>query len=404
MATTWYPHNQSEKPRTWLLTNGETVTEPRLEMTATGLKVRVAGTSISAYTKDMDSLILKSVQEVAQQRGTEVWMPLHNLKDAMQGSAGFVPDETPAELFALSSADNAQTIAWWRFRHPTLPIEALLQVRAGKTRTSYGGVTEQREVVTKLTTPDTIPALTMNAVAMSEQAYNFNTQVYKLNGQEYTTAQEFVRDNPPSAWDPGMLGRQTPNTERQAVEALLKKVRACEELESVEILDLRDPLNPEWMELELYETNVNANFLSDLTEFLEGTPTVQEALRIYEELRDCLRGIGLVLEKKGESDFSKALLSDDPAGMLVDVTRPHVEGNGFDTNHKIRMHLPTGTFVVDCSLTTDLNAVAEKWEEARTIASLSGEEDTLLAYANEVAKRGHKERARKVIRERGRTT
>jgi hypothetical protein len=54
----------------------------------------------------------------------------------------------------------------------------------------------------------------------------------------------------------------------------------------------------------------------------------------------------------------------------------------------LSVHLPTGTFIVECTHgDVDKNVVAEKWEEALTMASLTGEEDTLLAYAREYAKK-----------------
>jgi len=402
-STTWFPRIAPDKPKQWLLANGEIVNEPPLEMTTTGRKVRVAGTDVSAYARDMDDLVLRAVQQFATRKQTSVWMPLHDATRAMEDAAGFEPATTKAELYVLKKGLGERTIAWWRFKHPALPIEAILSVTAGRVHT--WSVSSQHEVQADLVAPNTAPTQAMVAEFVKEVDGYLSRQVNRLNGQAHSTAREFVRDRPPTTWDPQtLLGRQAFGSERLMVEALLAKVRGCEEIESIQIPDLRDPDHPAWLELELYETNVNANFLSDLTEYLEGTPTVTEALRIYKELQECLRGIGLVLDDRSENDFQRGLLSDEPAGVTVQLSPPHDVDGKLDHAHTLRMHLPTGTFVVDCSATINHNEVAEQWEEARVVASLSGEENTLLAFARESAKRDHEQRARTIIKERRGTT
>lgn len=233
---------------------------------------------------------------------------------------------------------------------------------------------------------------------------DFSRQTAQLPSLTLAVVEDFVKKNPP-AWRPTtLLKRQEFSTDRGVVEAILKAVRKIEALDTIQVLDLREPDKPAWLNLELIDSNVNSAFLSDLTEFLEGSPTVDEALRLYEELRECLRGIGLVLEGKGENDFLTGLLGNNPAGVTVKLTNaPHEQGDGeVDHDHELRMHLPTGSFIVDCSArsTVTPNEVADRWAEARAMAYLTGEEDTLVAYAREVARRDQDKRAKAIIRER----
>ena len=52
------------------------------------------------------------------------------------------------------------------------------------------------------------------------------------------------------------------------------------------------------------------------------------------------------------------------------------------------------------AMVSDRNAVAEKWEEAKTMASLTGEEDLLLGYAKAYAQNSIQGRTERILRER----
>lgn len=400
MATTWIPRTTFEKPRQWLLTNGEVVTEPALEQTTSGLKVRVPGTNLSAYKRDLEHLITSAVDAVAKARGCEVWMRHEQDRSTMNSSIGFDPDETRASVYLLDKDDHATTLIWWRFKHPTLPIEAVLSIKAMRARAWNGAITgSNHQITTKLTVPNLSARTDLHSIILTETSGSFPTQ--RNATDEPYNIQEFVRDNPPG-WDAGnILGTRNYLTDKSAVEGLLDTVRKIDEIDTLEVLDVRDEENPAWLPLELHDTNVNAAFLADLAEYLEGAPTIQEALKLYDELRQCMRGIGLVLEEKTETDFQKGLLGDEPEGVTVNVARPDKDDqNGKDTDHWIRMHLPTGTFTVECSVSQDRNHAADRWDEALAIASLSGEEGTLLAFAREVSKRDHEERTRNIVKAR----
>lgn len=405
--TTWIPRTEFEEPKKWLLTNGEVVTAPPLEQTTSGRKVRVAGTDITAYVKDMDNLILDSVMQLAQQKQTSVWMSITDQKGALERFSGTTFENKPPALYVLDSTTNRpETVVWWRFRHATLPIEAYLTVRA-TVRTSWTGNRERmHDVATSLTAPFTHVAHAANINWLHHpQVCSYTDGVFsgQTSACNEPRVYEFVRDNVPPDWDPRtLLGSLNPTTDRNGVEALLSKIRECDELERIQIPDLRDPQNPEWLTLELYETNLTPSLYADLTEYLDSESTVQQATRIYNELRNCLTAAGIVLDDLNDNDFAQALLNTNPNGLTVGVGLPH-EVNGYDHNHELRLHLLSGTFVVTCSLMAgDRNQIAEKWEEARTIASLSGEEDVLLAYAREVSRKASDERAKQIISKRSR--
>lgn len=396
MATTWIPRTQFEKPREWLLANGEIVKEPPLEQSASGRKVRVAGTTMTAYSRDLDLLMEQAVVTVAQEKGTSVWMGLHQREQVMNSKAGFTPDETKASLWVVDQAPQARTRVWWRFRHPSLPIEALLVVQGKKTN-GYG---ESGHMVS---VGAVLPLTSPSVAADARYASASDTLHPTLAGlDDKLAAQEFLRDHPP-AWQPDtLLGRTSCVDERRAVKTLLDEVRACDELESLQVLDLRDPDQPDWMDLPLHDTNCTAGFIADLVDHLDAAPAIDDALRIYDELRDCLRRLGMVLPAKSENDFHKGLLGEDPEGVTVNLGRA-LEEHGPDHDHTLRMHLPTGTFIVDCTANIPTEVI-DRWEEAKVLARLTGEEDTLLAFAREATRGGQDKRARTIIAARTGTT
>jgi hypothetical protein len=219
------------------------------------------------------------------------------------------------------------------------------------------------------------------------------------DGQE----REWLRDNPPD-WPHDMLGSNTAASERVMVKKLLERVRQIEDLDEIQIPDLSDPYQePQWLSLELYETNVNSGFITDLVDYLEGGSSIEEAVRIYGELRDCMRGIGVYLSELSENDFQRGLLGSEDQFVTVNLGHSHEDletSAGKDTAHTLRMHLPSGTFVVDCDHKMNLNQAAEAWDEAKTIASLTGEEDVLIAYARARVEREQTKRAKTILDQR----
>jgi hypothetical protein len=396
----WLPKHTLEKKR-WLLTDGSVVDEPALEETSTGRKVRVAGTDLSAFSRDIDDLLIKAVRGIAQDRGAQVWMPVHDAQRATERQLGFQPDKTVAEVYVLKTDRAQKTRAWWKFRHTTLPIEAYLVIEAGYEQPRSN--TSHHEVRGRIVTPDT-RANTQDVAAnvIVEEGFSFNDLTDNLEWDQRTKIREFIRDNPPAQADLApIMGVLRYGVERLMIEDVLKRVRLADGVDTIQIPDLRDPDNPAWLDLELYETNVNGNFMAELAEYLEGTPSVARALELYRDLQSTLRTLGLNLSDRSEDDFTKGLLAGVGNRHLdAQVLSPAGEGQGVDPAHTLTMDLASGTFVVNCSLSVNQNVVADRWDEVKTIASLTGEDDVLLAFAKEYVRRENEARAKKIIKER----
>ena len=245
--TTWLPRTSFDR-HTWLLANGEVVQEPPLEETASGRKVRIPGTNISAYSKDVDDLLGQAVQAIATQKQTNVWMSLHNHKSSEQAALGFDPDAAKPVVHFLQPSDGSRygqrsTHLWWRFKHPTLPIEAVLTVEASDH--GYGSDRPQtiqgRLVLPKQLTDGVVA---MSAAHVTEITSRWNASTNSINNYNTVNGiREFVRDNPP-AWDgeaSKILDSTRFDSERLAVTALLSRVREADSLAEIQIPDLRDP-------------------------------------------------------------------------------------------------------------------------------------------------------------------
>lgn len=401
MATTWSPKTRLE-PRSWLLTNGEVVQEPALEETPSGRKVRVAGATDSVYASDLDNLLTRAVATIAAQKKTDVWMPLHGAEAQIRQKLGYKPSEQKAILHVVHDAGNryGKTHVWWRFKHPELPIEVVLTLDASA-QYSYNG-TKPQTLAGRLVMPYLVTQRGVEAGAYAEEEVDWSdTQNLLGTYDERLALREFTRDNP-ADWPVGeILGSGHFMNERLMVEALLKRVRKADDLVTIQVPDLRDMSNLGWLTLDLFDTNCNDAFIAELADYLDGTPAVDEALKAYRNMLAALRAAGIVLEDKEDNDFLAALVSGDKALLSVQVQYPAEEGHLRDNEHKLSLHLPSGTFIVECNhRKTNKDEIAEKWEEALTVAQFTGQEDTLLAYAREYSRTQNERRTKAILKER----
>lgn len=406
MATTWSPMTQLDRKQ-WLLTNGEVVTEPDLETTTTGRKVRVAGNpDLSVFAKDLDRLLNKAVERVAQSKQTSIWMPLAQNKTSEGRMIGAYHQPGPARLHLIHhpSQRHAITSAWWRFKHPTLPVEALLMVTL-QDKSNYDRTVTTQELYSRLIMPVQSTVLNVGDrthaqhYVEADPTYN-GTDAWFGVYDDRLKWRTFVRDNPPT-WPADLLSTDRYAGERVAVQALLKKIQVAEGLQTIQIPDLRDPQNPAWLDLELFDTNVNAAFVEEVKDYLDGSPSIEVAARLYEELRTVMRRVGVVMDAKDNNSFQAALATGNKKPLLVDLGFPAEVGHGHDTAHRLRLDLTTGTFIVECDLHgEERDEIAQKWEEAMLVAKMTGEEDTLLAYARRYAEGAGKRRADQILKER----
>lgn len=397
-GTTWIPMSRME-PRSWLLGTGEVVTEPALEMTATGRKIRVAGEKTSAYHYDLDAMLDNAVNLLAESKQTDVWIETTTPpREVVAEYAGYDPDITKARLHLIHAPTDphARTIVWWRFKDSKSPYEVLLTVAMNSTNR---GTVLNQVVTTSLTMVDRDYGNIHGAVNI--QTENFRALFSDaLLPDDQIVWTEFVRDNPPD-WPANLLGTETHNHARLGINALIKAVREIDSYDEIQVPDLGDRKHPSWRTLELYETNYNESLMSDLAEYLDGAPTIEQAADLYKQLVETLRTCGIVFEAKVENDFQAALVAGDKASLSVKVFNLAEAEHKVDDRHALSIHLPTGAFIVECThREIDRNEVAEKWEEAMTMASLTGQEPELLAYARAYARDHSATRTKKILAER----
>lgn len=386
MATTWRPLTRT--PRTWLLTDGQLVDEPALETTLTGIKVRVAGDeSVSVYTKDVNDLVESAVTKLATRKGSKPWMTVH--------SGEFAESERNPQFTTNKANGRLQTpTLWWTFTHATLPISAQVTVQLNWPFT--GPIISTRIVAPSTHPRDAFwaaPVRSITDVAAWSYGISDPAERDKLN------ALLTSKPHPLAAF----VGQHDQDGARSTVAALLKTVRQVDQMDCLTIPDLRNPARPAWLELKVTDTNVNAAYIEALTSYLDSGPVVAKAAKMYRELLNELRSTGIVLGDLEDNDFLAGMSTGNSNALTVSVSKPQDLNHTYDRDHTLTMHLPTGTFVVSCNHSrpeaSDATAAAA-WEEATTIASLTGKADELLAYARLHAERNAELRTRTILTER----
>lgn len=405
MGTRWIPMTRME-PQRWLLGDGSILTEPNLEMTATGRKVRMAGAEGSVFASQVDGLLSEAASAAARNLGTEVWLPLpegkaDKLIDVLARRAGVDLDQTVELHFVRQpGVKNVQSRAYWRFKDPNSPFEALAS--ATLTTDFYGAITLQSALVVpyKNHIDGTFQTIAVNGDSFGSMFASLDR--YDQNAPYQWS--EFIRDNPEPL--PFAIEGKTMGSIRAAVEAMHRIVQTMEDTDTIKVPHLGNPGTPSWLTLELYQSNVSGQFVSDLAEYLDGSPTVDKAVEVYQELLALLKSVGLGVEGKSNNDFLAALLAGDKAVLNVRVSPlSDLTDNGTistDDDHTLDVHLPTGTFVVNCSHgdAEHRSAAADHWEEAKVRASLTGELPELLAFARRDIEKNHGRRSQKIMKAR----
>ncbi len=357
--------------------------------------MRIAGTDLSGYARDVDEVVFESVRRLALQRKAKPWMPLDvvEMPDNRHPELHFLTDEA-----RKSNSLVGNTVLWWRFRHKTLPIEAAIVV--SMTGNHAGQQSYTASVWMPLTSLDHAQYGRADRATSVDSIGDHRTF---LNGDHLDKFREFKRDNA-DRWQhlgEALKGLRT-NELRTFVATVLRNVRKLEDVESFEIPDLRNPAKMGWLTLELHDTNVTGSFLQSMADYLDGGPAVERAHNAYVELLAALRDLGVVLPPLDENQFMAAIAGPAEAVLNVELGRAHQEG-GRDYEHQLSLHLVSGTFVVSCSAKTqniDPDKVALEWERASAIAELTGKESELLAYARRYALHQQAELVETTIRKR----
>lgn len=395
-ATTWMKVTRFE-PRQWILANGEVVTEPELEQTSSGRKIRVAGTTNSVFMNQLDDILKQAVIALAESKGTTVLSAVsHTMEKNAIGEFA-----SQAKLHLLTPADSygKDTSLYWRFRDPQTSYEVTLFARLTTLRGN------QYDLNVGLWQPLLDYRTYAPSWALSQDKQFSSLHSLLLTGHDWDTNLDaawrtFLRDEKPG-WNTEVLGTERIHASRRAVRRLLEVVREFESLDTINVPDPADPFTPAWRSMELVESNVNGQFVSDLTEYLDTAPTVRQVAEMYETMVKTMESLGMTVTSKGDNDFMTALLNGDKGAMHLDVGQADEQGFTKDRYHKVSIHMPSGTIVVECQHhNVDMNNVAEQWDEAQTIAKLTGTTAELAAFGERAVKEEAKLRTRRIIKER----
>jgi len=394
MTTQWMKFTRFE-PRQWLLANGDIVSEPELEQSGSGRKVRVAGTTKSVFLNDLDALLMGAAKAVAEAKGTKILSAVNpRLESSMLGELPPV-----AKLHLLNPTESGNTLAWWRFRDPNTPYTVTMFVKLTSGR---GNISEVN--VGLLQPVMNYDSGTPGSVVTYQSGYDqFHSHLLQGNGWDVnldTIWREFYRNNPAHQAYENLVVERVHGV-RPAVRKVLDAVRKIEDLDSIVVPNPSDPETPALLHLDLFETNVNGQFISDLTEYLDNSPTVNKITDLYQEMVKLMESLGMAVTAPAENDFLQALLSGDKGAMHLDVGYADNESFQKDNEHKVSLHMPSGTVIVECRRRhVDMNEIAEQWEEAQTIAKLTGSTAELALFGERAVREQTRRRTKRIIKER----
>ena len=408
-TTTWHSRFDPD-PTQYLLTNGEILKRPALEETASGRKVRIAGTNISMFSKDAEELITKGLELAAAERGARVWGAIDSKNEARDRVLGFDPDTTRARFFLNpeAAANNEATRAWWRFEHPTLPVHAYLVIESS--RRSNGNHVRAKlsaKVVWQFMRPTTHENGTFHPYPMWDAATEpaFKAVYRKISYPGDHEWNEFVANHPNETIPEDLLCEFDNMDERVAIKRLLKKLREADAMDKLAIPDLRGMSNNEsvehvfdWLELNFVDSNYNSQIAAEIVDYLESGSAAEEIGDALVQLRSAFRRLGLVLEDTRVDHVLAAVQAGDDAALAVTLGGILDEaGNPCADGHSVSLHLPTGSLVVTCNKTLALDA-AQKWDEGRILADITGTTEKFMGHAQEYFDGVHRRRTTKTIR------
>lgn len=400
--TEYHPLPRNKRMK-WLLSDGRIAEEPALEQSAEGRRVRVMGSTKSVYKKDLEDLVYRSVQAFAQKNGTRAWMravddpvkELHEYSTPVDASDPHFLQPSNKAYYRRSSEVS------WTFRHETLPIAAKLTIKAVEEHRS-----DRKQVVTAaITYPSTNPADAYERVwldAQNPREFTFSkhdegtTDFAQAKQRFFDSLRDYVPD-----WAKEILGRHEYSNEREAAAGVAKLCKRIESFEGISIPDLRNPDEPDWIELGLYETTYSPEYLRAIIDFINGQPIAERLAELWQEMVETFQSAGVVVGKLKESDFAAAIQGETER---VDVSASHPfdeDGASVDQQHYVGFNLLTGTITVSCKIRdTNPAEIATEYEIARIKAEARGELDAFLNYQANALNRKHDQRHRKTVEKR----
>lgn len=407
MTTVWSPAPYITKQE-WLLADGSIVVSPDFETTSSGRRVRIAGTTTSAGSRQTDELITAAIDTLAKQRGTERLIRIFPQEDEQKVRAGVVG--APAEVFTQAAtlhinADHSSsntygvTYLLWDFEAVGLPIAATIFA-----------VLDQRQNRCTVSTKVVWRATHLVHAGQPAPIYyhhdGSNMYLHDLyrHSPDFRVVDEAVTKRDGLLGPDMVLNSQVYTSQfRQAVVAFAERAKAIDNLDEIELPDLRVPGQVSFLKFKRKTSNYSASVHNELLAMVQTGPLLERITTSYNDLVNAMSQLGVVLRTRpGDTEFAKAAAGDL---TQLKVTCAPTEDNdtvadSIDHNHTVTIDLATGSVIVNCSLRTDPDEVAEAWNIAKFKADLTGEVDLLLAYAQAYRDPKEQARIRKIIQQR----
>lgn len=394
MATQWRPWGNAPQ-RSWLLADGSRLVSPAMEETSTGRRARITHTTESVYKGDVHGLVARWAHARAKRMKTRVLIETSRDWPAIVESGASIEftNSPTARLHLVEGPTkyDGETICWWRFRHPETTQEAWVTVKVKGNTTN---LLHTRATNLHVATMDHDFSSSTDTQMSKLGAQNLDLITDHTKWLRHGMSEEWAawtRANPPSWPLDTLTNRLQTASPRHAVRDLLDVVRAWDEVDRLQMPDLRRPGTPSYTEFLLAETNVNGRFIADLREYLDGTATVQLALEQMEAFYTTLRALGVDVrsDQHDDNNLAAAMLGGDDH-LVVRVRNPLADDPlESDPLHNVSIHLPSGSILVTCQhkiqVQGNTDEIKQRWDEAKLLARLTGEEDELLAYARKYA-------------------
>lgn len=345
MSTVWQPESH---PRdwTWVLEDGRTIAHPELEESGSRRRVRLKGRQkTSTPISQRSDLVAQGVEEAVRR------LARGKLLTCVPTSRLSGPEPLPPAKLSVGNERIKPLTCTWLFRHDSLPLEATIDVALTRRYYDY-------EVKSSLSF-DTIDRHGLRYPRTS-----------KRDASGWSVSHAELNDSP------GPFTYRGCRSERESILVLRNMIEEFSALDEVQIPDLRE-LEVNWLDLRLVDTNVDGELLATIADYLNSNDLVDQIHEKYQELRQLVGKLGIVMDERAPDDFQQAAISGERALAI----KLDGEPDGSGTKHSVLLHLATGTFTVVCPRTVStLTEKSDKWELARFEAEMRGELASFLAH------------------------
>jgi hypothetical protein len=401
--TVWSPAPYISKQE-WLLADGTVVTSPEFEATSSGRRVRVAGTKESIGSRQVETLIQASIDKIANERGTHRLVRIFPEEETDQTAATNVsaPDTVFTDAVTLhllneqqAAKDRGRTVAVWKYRDAQhSPVVAYVFV------TLEQRYNDTYQVHTHLVWRDTRPTYaSTNSLLVADGSYIQGNDMYRY-GDPHQKLQERLNNG----LLPFTLGSK--NYGGQMRTAVVKFAEQSRLVDQFDELSVPDSANPKVSRtFKRVASNYSAAFNAELLDFVQTGPVLERIKENYDQLLQDFKTLGIVVtERIDGGDLAQAIhgnLTKIQATVRTNEDENEgEEGSNIDPHHTVAFDFATGTVVVNCGHSHDLDETAQAWEIAKFKAEMTGEVDALLEYARAYRDPKEQARLRKIIKQR----